>query len=334
MIKNHAVGLALAFALGGCGAASADTAPREYQGVVEFEQVDLGFEFAGRLVGLFVRRGDHVQVGQRLATIDDTLERAATRARQGESEAALARAAVTRAGSRPEERRALEARIRAADAQIRQLNENLARERKLLEAGATPPSVVDDLIAARDRASADRDALAQNLELLERGPRREELDELDSRARATQALLDAQRERNERFESRAPLAGDVLDTMFEPGEVVPAAVPVVSLADTTRPFAEVFVPQAELGPVRQGARVEVRVDALGEPLGGYIESIARRTEFTPRYLFSANERANLVVRVRVRVEDPGRRLHAGVPARVFLAPGAALPVALAAGSSP
>jgi HlyD family secretion protein len=315
MIKNHAA-LLLGLALAGCGAAGAEVAPREYQGVVEFEQVDLGFEFAGRLVGLFVRRGDHVQVGQRLASIDDALERAATRARQGESEAALARAAVTRAGSRPEERRALAARIRAADAQIRQLLENLTRERKLLQAGATPPSVVDDLAAALDRAQADRDALAQNLELLERGPRREELDELDSRARATQALLDAQRERNERFEARAPLAGDVLDTLFEPGEVVPAAVPVVSLADTTRPFAEVFVPQAELGAVRLGERVEVRVDALGEPLGGYIEHVARRTEFTPRYLFSETERSNLVVRVRVRVEDPGRRLHAGVPARV------------------
>jgi len=328
------MGLSWACLLAGCGVAGAEVGPREYQGVVEFEQVDLGFEFAGRLTGLFVHRGDHVEAGQRLATIDDTLERAATRARQGESEAALARAAVTRAGSRPEERRALQARVRAADAQIRQLSENLARERKLLEAGATPPSLVDDLVAALDRAQADRDALAQNLELLERGPRREELEELDSRARATQALLDAQRERNERFESRAPLAGDVLDTMFEPGEVVPAAIPVVSVADTTRPFAEVFVPQAELGSVRQGARVAVRVDALAEPLGGYVESVARRTEFTPRYLFSERERPNLVVRVRVRVEDPERRLHAGVPTRVSFAGSSEAPVARADWSRP
>ena len=162
--------------------------------------------------------------------------------------------------------------------------------------------------------------------MLERGPRREELAELDSRAQATQALLDAQRERNERFELRAPLAGDVLDTLFEPGEVVGTGLPVVTIADTTRPFAEVFVPQAELGPVRQGGRVSVRVDALDEPVAGYIETIARRTEFTPRYLFSERERASLVVRVRVRIDDPERRLHAGVPARVRLEEA---PVALA-----
>lgn len=325
MIKNWAVHarsvacrMPLWLALVACGQVRSSTAPREYQGVIEHEQIDLGFEFAGRLKQLFVRRGEHVEAGQRLAAVDDTLERAATRARESESDAALARAAFTRAGSRPEERGALEARIRAADAQIRQLSENLARERQLEQAGATPPSVVDDLSAALDRARADRESLAQNLTLLQRGPRREELAELDSRAQATRALLEAQRERESRFESRAPLAGDVLDTLFEPGEIVPAGVPVVSLADTTRPYADVFVPQAELGSVRQGASVEVHLDALAEGLNGHVESIARRTEFTPRYLFSERERENLVVRVRVRIDDPGRRSYAGVPARVRL----------------
>jgi hypothetical protein len=45
-----------------------------------------------------------------------------------------------------------------------------------------------------------------------------------------------------------------------------------------------------------------------------VEHISRTTEFTPRYLFSERERPNLVIRVRLRIEDPERRLHAGVPA--------------------
>jgi hypothetical protein len=51
-----------------------------------------------------------------------------------------------------------------------------------------------------------------------------------------------------------------------------------------------------------------------------VENVARATEFTPRFLFSERERANLVVRVRVRVDDPAQRLHAGVPAFVELGP--------------
>jgi len=70
--------------------------------------------------------------------------------------------------------------------------------------------------------------------------------------------------------------------------------------------------------VARGAPARVRTDARPEPLSGRVEAIGRRVEFTPRYLFSERERPNLVVRVRVRVEDPEGRLHAGVPAFVEL----------------
>jgi hypothetical protein len=62
----------------------------------------------------------------------------------------------------------------------------------------------------------------------------------------------------------------------------------------------------------------VRVDALGTTLPGHVEHVARKAEFTPRFLFSERERPNLVIRVRVRVDDPGERLHAGVPAFVTI----------------
>ncbi len=304
----------------GCGLARA-APPEQFQGTVEFEQLDLGFEFGGKLGSLWVRRGDRVEAGQALAALDDTLERAATRARASESEAARSRAALTKEGTRPEQIRALEARLRAASATIQRQRENLERERTLGALGVTPPATVDDLAAELDRSSAERDALAEELALLQRGPRRDEIAASERQADAFVALLDVQRQREARFELRAPLAGEVLDHLFEPGEVVGAGAPVVSMADTTRPLADVFVPQAEMGRVRLGAPVEVRVDAIEQPFGGRVEHVARELEFTPRYLFSERERPNLVLRVRVRIDDPERRLHAGLPARVrFAAP--------------
>jgi len=292
----------------------------EFQGIVEFEEVQLAFEFPGRLRELWVRRGDRVQAGDRIAAIDDSLEQAATRARRSETAAARSRAAVTQAGSRPEELRALQARIRAADADIRQLSDNLKRQALLLEQGATPPATVDDLRAQLDRSTAERDALAQSLALSSKGPRREEIAVQLSQAEASAALLDAQERREQGFEIEAPISGEVLDHHHEPGEVVGAGTPIVTLADTSRPFAEVFVPQADLARVARGAPARVRVDARREALPAHVESIARRVEFTPRYLFSERERPNLVLRVRVRIEDPGHLLQAGVPARVQFEP--------------
>jgi HlyD family secretion protein len=311
------------------GPDAAGAAP-EFQGVVEFEEVALAFEFPGRLRELWVRRGDHVQLGDRIAALDDSREQAATRARRSDAEAARARAAVTQAGSRPEELRALQARLRAMDASIRQLSDNLKRETVLLEHEATPPARVDELRSQLDRSSAERDALAENLALSSKGPRREEIAAQLSQAEASAALLAAQERREQGFAISAPIAGDVLEHHHEPGEVVGAGTPIVTLADTSRPFAEVFVPQADLARVARGAPAQVRVDARAEPLPGHVESIARRVEFTPRYLFSERERPNLVVRVRVRIEDPGHLLQAGVPARVQFEP---LPAAGAARGS-
>jgi HlyD family secretion protein len=325
MVKNSPL---LAVALTGalaaaCAARGESPAAQEFQGVVEFEEVRLAFEFPGRLREVAVRRGDSVTAGERLASLDDALEQAATRARRSETEAARARAAVTRAGSRPEELRALSARVRAADASIRQLDESFQRERALLERGAATRAAVDELSAQLDRARAERDALLQNLALLDKGPREEEVAVQASQAEASAALLAAQESRARGFELHAPLAGEVLDRHHEPGEVVGAGAPVVTLADTSRPFAEVFVPQAELGRVALGAAAQVRVDARSEALPARVEAIGRRAEFTPRYLFSERERPNLVVRVRVRIADPGHLLQAGVPARVSFEPLAA-----------
>jgi HlyD family secretion protein len=212
--------------------------------------------------------------------------------------------------------RALRARIRAADAAIRLLADNLQRESTLLEQGVTPRAVVDELSAELERARAERDALDQNLTLLIKGARPEEVSALASQADASEALAEAQEQRERRFELYAPLDGEVLDHHFEPGELAGAGVPVLTLADTRRPFAEVFVPQAELAGIAPGLVARLWVDAEQEPFQARVEHVAQHTEFTPRFLFSERERPNLVVRVRVRIDDPDRELHAGVPARV------------------
>jgi HlyD family secretion protein len=182
---------------------------------------------------------------------------------------------------------------------------------------------VDKLQGQLDRARGERESLEAQLASLKRGARREERDTASVRAEAAEASVTLEDERLERTLLRAPIEGRVLDRHIELGEVVSAGAPVVTLADTRRPYADVFVPQAELSGIELGARAELSVDAERAPFVGRVEHVSRRTEFTPRYLFSERERPNLVVRVRVRIDDPGERLHAGVPAFVAIRRGSA-----------
>lgn len=295
--------------------------PEPLQGVVELEETSIGFELGGRLTQLLVKEGDVVETGAVLARIDDGLERSSRDAQAGQVEVAKQQASAVRAGARGEEVRALSARVDAAKATEELLQKQAGRERTLLEKGVVAQASLDELEAQLERASAERDGLEHNLRLLRQGARREDVSVAEARAQAASAALGLNDARLVRHELRAPLRATVLDVNFEQGEVVGAAAPVFTLADTQHPYVDVFVPQAEISRISLGQAARVKVDALPQELGGRVEHIARRTEFTPRYLFSEKERGSLVVRVRIRVEDPREQLRAGVPAFVHLAGG-------------
>ena len=111
----------------------------------------------------------------------------------------------------------------------------------------------------------------------------------------------------------------ILDVTVKPGEVAAPGTPAVTMADVEHPYADVFVPEGELGAVQAGTLAQARVDALSEPFQAAVEYVSPETEFTPKFVFSDRERPNLVVRVRVRVNDPDHRLHSGVPVFVRVA---------------
>src|SRR5690606_2906512 len=115
--------------------------------------------------------------------------------------------------------------------------------------------------------------------LLRQGARREDVSVAEARASAATTALELNDARLVRHELKSPMRGTVLDVNFEPGEVVGAGAPVVTLADTRQPYIDVFVPQGQISAVKVGQAAKVRVDALDHELSGEVEHIARRTEF-------------------------------------------------------
>lgn len=315
MIKNRFSWILAFVAVGAC---VADERPAGWQGVLEFEERDLSFELPGRVISRPVRRGQRVAANELLATIDDDLAKTAVAGREAEAQVAQARADLVGAGSRVEEIGVIEAQLRAASAAEQLAATNLARDRGLLAKGAIARAILDESEARAKTAVAERQALGQRLRELRSGARKEELAGARAQAAAAAAAARLEVQRAENYQLRALQAGEVLEVHVEPGEVVGTGTPVVTVADTAHPYVDVFVRQQDLAGIRVGAVASVRVDATERAFGGVVEDVGRRTEFTPRFLFSARERANLVIRVRVRVDDPERQLHAGVPTFVTI----------------
>jgi len=313
MIKNALLGALVVLA-----ACDRGREPVGYQGVVELDERTLGFEVPGRVITLTKARGDKVAAGEVVATLDDAQPKASIAVREAEARVAGERAKLVAAGGRSEDINALEAQLRSARATEQLAIKHAAQDQTLVSQGALARAAADESETRRKAATAEREALEQQVRELRRGARAEELAGARAQESAAKAVVGLEQDRASRFQLRSLHDGEVLDVHVEAGEVVGAGTPVLTIGDPAHPYVEVFVPQGELAGVQVGAKATIRVDALAQPLHGTVEHVARRTEFTPRYIFSRSERANLVVRTRVRIDDPQHVLHAGVPAFVTI----------------
>jgi HlyD family secretion protein len=320
MIKNGRWGGAAAWAalvgLAACGQANAGAPAPPLQGVVAYEDSLIGFEVGGRVLAVDVARGSAITADTLLVRLDDSLEAPLRDLRAADLAAAEAQLRLLKAGARAEELRAAAAELAALRSQEEILDKNVRRQQSLLAQSALSQSAVDDTTAQRDATSERRRALEERYSALRSGARGDEIAAAVARVQGCQAALAAQEARLSRYTLRSPAAGSVIDVHVERGEMVVPGAPAVTLADLSHPHIDIFVPQGRAHEIQLQDAMHVVVDGLTQPLSAKVEHIFPKTEFTPRFLFSEAERPNLVLRMRVRVDDPKQQLHGGVPAFV------------------
>lgn len=315
LLRRHTLAallLALAMGLTGCDGPKAEV-PSPYQGVVELEQRVLAFEVGGRLTAVAVQRGQRVEAGAPVASLDDALSGPTRAMRVAELDLARAQLAQLEAGARPEDLAAIKSQAASLRATERTTQTLLSRQRTLVTDKVAPPASLDELEGRLAATRAQRQALEHQLASAAAGARDAELAQAKARIAALEAALQAEDLRRLKLTLHSPAAGVILERLVEPGEVVAPGTPIATLGDREHPYVEVFVATSALAPLRVGQGAEVLIDGLA-PRPATIEHIADTTEFTPRYVFSPKERPHLVTRVRLRLDDPEHTLHPGLPA--------------------
>ena len=307
--------------LAGCAERRLD--PGTFQGVVEYEERDLAFEVTGRITALAVHEGDQLAPQGMIARLAPELERSALVMRESEAKAAAEQLGLLEAGSRPEDIRVLAARVDAARAAEALVRVTAQRTRKLAAAQAATQAALDEAEAQLQRAQADSRAAEESLRRAGARRRVQEVGAARDRLAAAHASSDMQRERVSRYELRALEAGEVLEVHLRTGELAVPGLPVVTIADTAHPYADVFVPEAAIGGVAVGTRARARIDALARRSPGHVErdrAADRVHAALPVQRARAREPGDPRARARRRSE---RELHAGVPAFVRIEHGPA-----------
>ncbi len=151
------------------------------------------------------------------------------------------------------------------------------------------------------------------------GFRKEEIAQAKSAMEAARARVELMRTQLEETVIKAPVDALVETLDLEPGDMVGAGKPVATLLRTGSLWVRAYLPEARLGFVQPGLKVEVRVDSFpGKSFAGVVRRIHRQGEFTPRNVQTQEERALQVFQTEVVLDDPDHVLRPGMSADVTI----------------
>ena len=306
--------LLAAIALAGCSANKP-----ALQGYVEGTYVYVSAETAGRLATLPVTTGGRVAAGDVLFALDDSDETQAVAGANARLAQAEAQLADLKTGKRDAEIAVLAAALSAARATFSSADDNYTRQLVLREKGVVAQSEVDSAKTARDAAEAQVESAQRQLEVGQLPARPDEIAAAELNVSAEQAALAQAQIQLDRRQMKAPAAGLVEETYYEPGELVAAGQAVVSLLPDANRKVRFFVPEQQLASVAVGSEIGVGCDGCRSGLTAKVEFVATEAEFTPPIIYSKDSRDKLVFRVDARPIGDALSLKVGQPLDIHLA---------------
>lgn len=334
---NRLLVIACAISVGlSAGACSKNRTPDTMaSGYVEATTVRVSSKVAGRLSQVNAVEGARVEAGAVLATIATTDVDFALQKARADRDQANAQLQLLLAGSRPEDIRQADANVAAAQSDVVAAQADLesakadeARFQMLVDKNAGSTKQRDDAVTRRKlaeaklRASNDRLGAAKaTLDRLKAGSRPEEISAARARVQTVTAQIDALEHDRTETTITAPLTGIVGSRLVEPGELVAVGTPLALLIDLDNAWANAYVQEPLVPSLKMDQPATVITDA-GDRLAGKITFISPKAEFTPRNVQTPDERAKLVYRVKVSVDNRNGVLKPGMPVTVDLAQGA------------
>lgn len=266
--------------------------------------------------------------------------------RQAEVRAAEAKLAELLAGSRTQEKQQARAAVDRAQSEYDRAAKDWKRAQMLFANDDISAADHDQYRTRYESAEAQLKTAKEQLALVMEGPRQETIEQaraMMGQAQAALRLAQAQRlelqRRREELKTRAadiaarkadlqiietqlndteavsPIDGVVLVKSAEPGEIIAAGTTVVTVGDIEHPWLRAYISELDLGRVKLGDKANITTDSFpGKVYPGKVTFISSEAEFTPKQIQTPEERAKLMYRIKIEVENPHHELKSNMPA--------------------
>jgi HlyD family secretion protein len=118
-----------------------------------------------------------------------------------------------------------------------------------------------------------------------------------------------------------PIAGTVLNTYANAGEMTAAGKPLYKIADLSIVKLKAYIGGDQLSSVKIGQEVTVKYDIEKGKMAetkGTISWIASSAEFTPKIVQTKEQRTNLVYAIKISVSNKEGKMKIGMPGEMLL----------------
>ncbi len=247
-------------------------------GRIEAQTVNVATKYAGRVDAVSAQEGDLPAAGDAVAQMDTAL--AAAQLNAAKAQVLQARAAKAVA----------QATLMQAQSALVVAQTTHGRTTKLHSSGSVAQSVLDD---ATNTLTSAKAAVAMA---------KAEIEASEAQIAAAQASQDQVQLALDDLTIKAPIRGRVLYRLHEPGEVVAAGSPILTMLDLTNVYMNIYLPAAVVGTLAIGDEARLILDPVPQyVVPARITFISPQAQFTPKSVETETEREELVLRVKLSV---------------------------------
>ncbi len=233
-------------------------------GEVDATQIDVSSKIPGRISNILVKRGDTVQKDQVLATILSPEMQAKLDQAKGAVESAKAMYQMAQKGARIQDKKAAYEMYEAAKAQHDFAEKTYNRMKSLYEKKSISKQTLDEVESKYLGAKSQMIAAQQKSDMAKEGARVEEIEAAKGNYdRALNALKEVESYMQE-LTVKSPVAGEISSIIADPGEVVAAGFPLITVTDLNDIWVVVYITEDLMPHVKKGSKFEVEIPALGK----------------------------------------------------------------------
>jgi HlyD family secretion protein len=276
----------------------------QFAGYVEGENIYLASPYFGTLQKLPVQRGELVKKGDLLFRLDPNPQIIHMAQLKAELEQAKNTLIDLKKPKTTPEIEAIQAQIEQVKSQITLAQIRVNRFQKLIDKNAADRDSLDAAIANLQQQHHLKLQYEANLTVAKFGAR---VDQIKAQESLVDALTDKLREAQWEVNQKtlfSPESGVIFDVYYSEGEFVLAQQPVVSLLPPENIQIEFFVPLDYLTKLRVGQKISFDCDGCNKNNPAIINYISPTAEYLPPLVYSRENNAHLVFRVKASINNP------------------------------